>query len=127
MTSRRQTTQKAAILRALEKDDRPLSPQEILLIAREEVPALGLATVYRAIKSFLEDGVVASVGLPDSAPRYEMAGKAHHHHFQCRSCDKVYEINACSGGMQSLTPPGFSLEDHEITLFGRCADCNRAN
>lgn len=123
MIIRRQTAQKAAILRAMQEDDRPLSPQEIWESARQDVPALGMATVYRAIKSFMEEGVVEAVGLPDSAPRYELAGKEHHHHFQCRYCDKVYEINACSGGIKTLTPKGFSLEDHEIMLFGRCADC----
>jgi Fur family ferric uptake transcriptional regulator len=126
MTTRRQTTQKAAILRAFENDDRPLSPQEVLDAARAEVPALGIATVYRTIKSFLEDGVVTAVGLPDSPPRYELSGKAHHHHFQCRYCDKVYEIFACSGGIKGLTPDGFTMEDHEIMLFGKCAECRAA-
>lgn len=121
--TKRQTSQKAAILQAFESDDRPLSPQEVLDAARVTVPALGVATVYRTIKRFLEEGVIIAVGIPDSAPRYELAGKAHHHHFQCRYCDKVYEIFACSGGMKSLTPPGFTMEDHEIVLFGKCSDC----
>ena len=123
MTTKRQTTQKAAILRAFELDDRPLSPQEVLDAARTDVPSLGVATVYRAIKQLLEEETIKSVGLPDGPPRYELAGKAHHHHFQCRYCDKVYEIFACSGGIKPLTPEGFTLEDHEIMLYGRCADC----
>lgn len=123
MKIRRQTPQKAAILRTLEREDRPLSPLEILELSRAEVPALGQATVYRVIKAFLDDGLIAAVAMPDGAPRYEVAGKEHHHHFQCRKCDRVYEIFACAGGISALTPKGFTLEDHEIMLFGRCATC----
>ena len=121
--TKRNTNQKAAIRRVFDEDDRPLSPQEVLDGAREFVPGIGIATVYRSLKTFQDEGVLQAVAIPEGPPRYELAGKAHHHHFQCRQCDKVYEILACSGDMNSLTPPGFTLEDHEIVLYGKCATC----
>ncbi len=120
----RKTSQKTAIRRAFDEDDRPLSPQEVLDAAREYVPGLGIATVYRSLKSFQEDGVIIPVAIPDGPPRYELAGKAHHHHFHCRYCGRVFDFNACSGDMKSITPAGFKLEDHEIVLYGRCKDCS---
>ena len=88
-------------------------------------PGLGIATVYRTLKSGVEGGWLQPVDLPGEPPRYEPTGKQHHHHFHCRSCDRVYEIEGCPDGLRNLTPPGFALEAHEIVLYGRCADCAR--
>ena len=119
----RNTNQKTAIKRVFEVDDRPLSPQEVLDAAKKYVPGIGIATVYRSLKSFQEEGYLTSVALPDGPPRYELAGKAHHHHFHCRHCGKVFEIHACAGDMTAITPQGFKLEDHEILLYGKCKEC----
>jgi Fur family ferric uptake transcriptional regulator len=54
-----------------------------------------------------------------------VAGKLHHHHFRCRRCDRVYEIDGCPPDLRALVPRGFRLEGHDLTLFGRCPDCAR--
>ncbi len=124
---RRRTQQRQAIRNALEESGRPLSPQEILDQAQDAVPGLGIATVYRNIKALLESGWLEEVTLPGAASRYEVANKDHHHHFHCRACDKVYEVEDCPGDLQNLAPPGFRLEGHEIIIYGLCAGCVDAN
>jgi Fur family ferric uptake transcriptional regulator len=119
----RQTRQRDAIRVALERAGRPLSPQEILQAARATQPGLGLATVYRNVRTLLEGGALHAVELPGSAARYELAGKSHHHHFHCRRCDGVFEVEACPAGIRGLLPRGFRLEGHEIVLYGLCARC----
>jgi len=121
----RRTAQRDAIRRAFEKADRPLSPGETLEAAQGWVPGLGIATVYRNIRQLVEEGWLAEVPLPGAPNRYEIAGKHHHHHFRCRSCDRVYEVDSCPPDLRDLLPTGFRLEGHDITLFGRCADCAR--
>jgi Fur family ferric uptake transcriptional regulator len=123
----RKTTQRRAILNALEEADRPLGPQEIHDMAQKEVPKIGIATVYRSIRSFLEEGLIRQVDLPDSAARYEIAGKRHHHHFHCRKCDRVFEVMECAHQVKKMAPPGFLLETHEIILYGVCPDCQQVN
>ncbi len=119
----RKTNQRDAIRGVLERAGRPLSPQEVLEQAREAVPGLGLATVYRALKALTESGWLHAVELPGAAARYERAGKQHHHHFHCRGCDRVYDVDACPGALNRLSPRGFQLESHEIVLYGRCERC----
>ena len=119
----RDTQQRRAIRAAIEDAARPLTPQEVLEAARSQSPGLGLATVYRTLRSGVEGGWLQQVDLPGEAPRYEPTGKQHHHHFHCRRCDRVYEIEGCPEGLRGLTPPGFSLEEHEVVLYGRCAEC----
>ncbi|MGI4719352.1 MAG: Fur family transcriptional regulator [Janthinobacterium lividum] len=123
----RNTRQRKAIHQCMADAGRPLAPQEILEHAQGAVPGMGLATVYRNIKSMLEAGEITTVSLPGGGDRYEIAGHGHHHHFHCRSCDKVYEVHACPGDMQKLTPEGFVLESHELTLYGLCNACRAAD
>lgn len=103
--------------------DRPLLAQEILTLATGVVPQLSIATVYRNIKALQEEGTIKAVVLPGQNPRYELASRAHHHHFQCRECERVFDLETCPGNLESLAPSGFMVEDHEIILYGRCGEC----
>lgn len=119
----RQTRQRDAIRTALSHAGRPLSPLEVLTAARSVLPGLGMATVYRTVKALLAEGTLRAVELPGAPARYELAGKGHHHHFHCRRCDGVFEVEACPAGIRGLLPGGFRLEEHEIILYGLCAGC----
>lgn len=119
----RDTQQRRAIKEAIKEAGRPLAPQEVLEAARALSSGLGIATVYRTLKAGVAARWLRQVDLPGEASRYEVTGKGHHHHFHCRACDRVYEIDGCPEGLRGLTPPGFSLEEHEVVLYGRCAEC----
>lgn len=120
---RRDTAQRRAIRRVLEEAGRPLGALEILEDSRRYAPRLGIATVYRSIKALAAEGSVAAVELPGEPPRYEAAGKGHHHHFRCERCGKVYELGGCLGGLKGLLPRGFRMTSHELLLHGRCPAC----
>lgn len=123
----RQTRQRTAILDAIVAAKRPLLPQEVLDAAAQQVPGLGMATVYRGLKALLESGELTLVNLPGQNPRYEASDHQHHHHFQCTQCQQVFDIHACPGNLASMAPPGFRVESHEVVLYGRCkACCSRA-
>ena len=119
----RNTRQRDAIRQVFEEVPRPLGPTEVLEEGRRRVSKLGIATVYRTINSLVDSGWLVPVELPGEAPRYERAGAAHHHHFRCRQCSCVFEIEGCPGHLLDLTPPGFTLESHEVVLYGLCAQC----
>ncbi|MCK6475337.1 MAG: transcriptional repressor [Phycisphaerales bacterium] len=104
---------------------RPLSPAEIFALAKPKARGLGMATVYRSIKALVESGEAVAVEVAGEAARYESAGKHHHHHFHCRSCKKMYEVEGCPEDIEGLVPAGFVLEDHEVVLYGRCAACSK--
>ena len=96
----------------------------MLPAAQSYAPGLGIATVYRNLKALVEEGWLESVSLPGESPRYEIAGKRHHHHFRCRTCERVFEINGCYTNLLQLTPRGFRLEGHEVVLYGLCGACD---
>ncbi|MBL8960243.1 MAG: transcriptional repressor [Gemmatimonadetes bacterium] len=119
----RNTRQKSAVREALVVAGRPLTPFEILEGAQALVPGIGIATVYRVLKSMTADGSVVPVELPGSATRYETAHRGHHHHFHCRGCERVYEVAGCPPDLARFAPPGFVLDGHEVVLYGRCSTC----
>ncbi len=119
----RNTRQRSAIRDAIAQADRPLLPQEVLDAAQKDVPGLGIATVYRNLKVLVGEGELQAVNLPGENPRFELVGHQHHHHFQCRQCQRVFDVHACPGDLSRLAPQGFTVEDHDLTLYGRCSDC----
>lgn len=119
----RKTAQRAAIAEVFKQTRHPLTPQEILDRAQKQVPKLGIATVYRTVKSLSEEGELVPVDAPGEPTRYEGAGKQHHHHFSCRNCGRMFEMEGCPGGIAALVPEGFEMEDHEFIVYGRCKTC----
>jgi Fur family ferric uptake transcriptional regulator len=119
----RNTRQREYILETFHAADGPLSPQEVLVQTQKNLPQIGIATVYRNIKAFVDSGTVRIVPIPGEPDRYEVAGKKHHHHFVCRVCKKAFELEGCPGSLSSLAPRGFKVESHEIFLYGVCRKC----
>ena len=123
MSIKRKTRQRSAIRQAIQDAGRPLSPQEVLELAQGDVPQLGQATVYRSLNALVEEGEIRAVELPGESARYEPADLAHHHHFICTACKKVYDLEGCLLKHELKLPKGFMAVSHEITLSGTCPDC----
>jgi Fur family ferric uptake transcriptional regulator len=98
----------------------------VLELAQGKVARLGIATVYRNLKALESEGWLAPVSLPGQPVHYERSGLRHHHHFHCRACGKVYDVNDCPGNIKRLAPKGFTVENHELTLYGVCRNCSPA-
>lgn len=122
-TQPRKTRQKAAIREVFLAMDRPLGPQEVLEHAGSRTEGLGIATVYRNIKTLVEEGWLVAVELPGEPALYEVAGKAHHHHFHCEACQKVFDLPGCPISVKLALPAGYVTTRHEVVLYGRCPAC----
>lgn len=123
----RNTRQKRVVRDIIQEAGRPLSPAEVHRQAAESVPSLSLATVYRILKSFTEDGTIVPVALPGAPDRYEtrLCAERHHHHFLCDDCKRVFDIPGCGLKVQQGVLPGFSIRAHEVVLYGICKECRK--
>ena len=121
---KRNTQQRDAVAHVIRQTNGPLTIREIFQRARRRCD-LGIATVYRTVKILSESGQITAVILPDGRTRYEVAHLGHHHHFRCRDCDCVFDLDVCpvtiSKGM--ILPGGFHVDGHELTLYGTCPGC----
>ena len=121
----RKTNQREGVIQIFKDSSGPLTPQEILERMQKKGDNIGIATIYRTLKLLVESEQIVSVTLPDGQTRYEMAHLDHHHHFKCRLCSQIFDLDHCpiQIGKNLNLPEGFSLEGHEITLFGLCDKC----
>ena len=124
---RRKTAQRNAIQQVFQKRDCPLGAQDVLCAARQVVDTLNESTVYRNLKLLVVKGWLRKINHPVRGTLYERCGKGHHHHFHCRSCNRVYELPGCALNEKESTPRGFITERHEVFLFGVCATCKSEN
>jgi Fur family ferric uptake transcriptional regulator len=118
----RNTRQRRAIRAVLESNCHPLTVAEIHAQAVREIPKLSAVTVYRVLHAFEAEKLVDLVTIPGVTDHYELA-REHHHHFYCRSCQRIFDI-PCDG--HHCKPPGteiFEVEEHHVVLLGRCVDC----
>jgi Fur family transcriptional regulator, ferric uptake regulator len=120
--AKRNTRQRDAIREVFAAAGRPLSPQEVVEAAKQSLPSLGIATVYRALKEFTSEGWLSAIGIAGGT-RYELAEIGHHHHFHCLDCDRTFDIAGCTGNLRKLAPRGFVVAGHELTLSGTCRWC----
>ena len=122
---KRQTKQRNVVREIFESSGRPLSPQEVFEAARSQSPLISLATIYRTLRSLIDEGAIVAVSLPGEVDRYETRECAndHHHHFHCDGCGKVFDIPGCGLHTEMRLPRGFSVTRHEVVLYGACEDC----
>ena len=88
----RSTAPRMAIVQLLEMKQAGFTAEEI----SEELPSVGRAAVYRAIKLLLEEGVICKLALMDGAPKYSLSRNEHHHHTVCVKCGTVGEFRAAT-------------------------------
>ncbi len=124
------TKPRQAVLEVLDGTREHLTADEIVSRAEDSSPGVHRATVYRALATLGELGLVTHTHLPGSATVYHLALPAaaleRHAHLQCTSCQAVIDVP-----VEILSPlaealdreVGFRLEPDHAALLGQCADC----
>ena len=120
---KRRTLQREAIRQVFREHREPLRPDEVLTYAREKAPKLGIATVYRNLKRFQENGGLVAVMCPSKGVLYESADKKSHYHFYCRECGEMKETRGCLFREGEPGGNGRVLECCEVFLYGLCPAC----
>jgi Fur family ferric uptake transcriptional regulator len=122
----RASAQRLAIARAADAATGAFTVDELAKLAREADPAIGTATVYRAVAAMASEGFVQAAGARDGRTLYVRCGDAgHHHHLVCTGCGAVAEA-PCPLDASVLAAAGrggFEITSHEVTLYGLCASC----
>jgi len=94
-----------------------------LLSANEEI---GLATVYRVLTQFESAELVIRHHFEGGHSVFELATPEHHDHIVCLKCGRVEEFTdrEIEKRQRNIASKlGFELTDHQLNMFGLCADC----
>lgn len=95
-------------------------PQTIQMLCKQSRNA-DEASVYRTIRTLVEEGLVEEIVVQKDSPRYALS-HGHHHHAVCTSCG-VMEHVECESHRVSVPSTFTSIEAHEVTLYGLCKKC----
>jgi Fur family ferric uptake transcriptional regulator len=104
------------------------SAQEIHAELAARKHRIGLASVYRALDTLVEFGLVQRVDIGDGIARYEptRGEREHHHHLVCGECGKVepFVDSRLEQAIDAVEEQsGYAIVGHEVVLRGACSDC----
>ena len=109
---------------AREPDDATAQTLHKRLADRGE--SIGLATVYRALGTMSEAGVVDALPHGTNETCYRLCSDAHHHHLVCERCHRVIELRGCPAEdwiTRRARREGFTVTGHRLEVTGVCSDC----
>ena len=132
----RVTRARQAVIEVLDSTDDHLTADEIVARAEASAPGVHRATVYRALSTLGELGLVTHTHVGGSATVYHLtlpapadhAALAPHAHLQCTNCQAVidFPVDALDSLITRVDREvGFQIEPHHAALLGLCADCRR--
>jgi Fur family ferric uptake transcriptional regulator len=94
---------------------------EVVYIRASQIDkSIGIATVYRTMKLFEENGIVSKLDIGDGRARYEEATDEHHDHIINVKTGEIIEFyNAELEKLQEKIAEahGFKLVDHRMELY----------
>lgn len=120
----RVTPQRRAVWSAFEGGESGhLTAEEVLHRARRELPEIARATVYNSLAALVDAGLLRVVD-GRGAVLYDPNPDPTHHHFRCRSCDRLYDVHV--EGIEGMRVAGegeFVVEGRTVFLTGLCPRC----
>ena len=122
----RPTKQRLAVLEALGSVDDFRSAQEVHEILSSSGSPVGLATVYRTLQLYADQGDVDVLRREDGEAIYRRCSETHHHHLVCRSCGATVEVEgpAVERWTTAMAADhGFTDVSHTLEIFGTCGRC----
>jgi Fe2+ or Zn2+ uptake regulation protein len=118
----RDTMPRRAVVQAIAGQERHFTAEEL----REQLPAVGRATVFRALKLLVESGMLCRVLLEDGNLHYQLSHRGHHHHLLCVQCGTSQDLVGCdieSPLRQVAAQHSFQVSGHWLEVYGRCRAC----
>ncbi len=120
------TVPRIKILGILEgSGDRHLSAEDVYRLLLETGEEIGLATVYRVLTQFESAGLVQRHNFEGGHSVFELNRGGHHDHIVCVRCGRVeefYDDTIEERQREIADKLGFVIEEHALTIYGRCND-----
>lgn len=120
----RVTRQRVAVLDAVGR--RPhASAATVLADVATVLPGVSHQAVYDCLAHLTDAGLLRRFVVAGGPMLYERRTPEAHHHFVCRTCNLVVDVD-CDVGAPRLTAPhaeSFVIDEAEVTYRGICADC----
>lgn len=88
---------------------------------KKHMASISRTTVYNVLNLLCENNVVKRIAIEKNEMRYD-ANTANHIHFKCNDCGMVYDLHSV-GFPDVHVPDGFTMEEVQVNITGRCPAC----
>ena len=123
----RMTTQRAAILDAVQNAEKHLTAGEIFERVRRKYPTIAYGTVYRTLHLFAERGIIQEFPFGDQASLFDRRTDRHDH-VHCIICGELVDVDvpiALLARQIAAEQTGYQIEAHQTVFSGICPNCQR--
>ena len=122
------TPKRRAVIDLFLKCNKRMGPHEVYQELRKNITPLGLPTVYRILEELKNIGVLIQIPSDDRQLHYMLCKMPdeHHHHFVCRGCRRVEEVEYCNfGAVSKFIEKNLNgkVEQHFLHIEGLCSKC----
>ena len=90
--------------------------------AKEKLPDMGIATVYRNLKALVESGKIMEIESIDGIVHYD-ANMMPHSHFICEGCGAISDVDIPFVSYNIIEKDGYAVKRGKIVLYGVCPKC----
>lgn len=126
MTHKR-SKQREAIIRVLKGTKSHPSADWIYEHVKQEIPDIGVATVYRNLRILKESGDIVELCLPGETARFD--GKTcKHYHFRCDRCGNIMDLDEpvdTEIEARIAHKTGLKVTYHHLLFCGLCPNCQK--
>ena len=122
------TPRRKAVIGIFMKSCVNLSPYDVYGKLKKKLPTIGLPTVYRILVEFKDSGILVQSLSENRQLQYALCTlpHQHHHHFTCRKCRKVEEVEFCNFKEVARfisNKLNAKVEAHQLQMEGLCSKC----
>jgi len=120
------TKQRLAILDVFLGMEHHVSLDELHFSISRLHPNIGLATIYRTMKLFVEANIAHDRRFDDGPTRYEVVEEGEHHdHLICTRCGHIFEFEdeIIEERQEKIAKElGLRIKSHKLEIYGECVD-----
>ena len=119
-----------AILNCVRSTDAHPSADWVFEHVKEQVPDISLATVYRNLTLFKDQGLITSLGTVKGVERFD-GNTDPHVHFICTQCGAVMDLPQISVPEELNSAvaqsSGGRVDNCQLSFTGICGECRKLN
>jgi Fur family ferric uptake transcriptional regulator len=121
------TPKRRAVIGLFLKGNKYLGPREVRCVLKDQFSRLGLPSVYRILEELYRLGILIKVEKNRQLYyAFCRTPQSDHHHFVCKKCKKVEEVNYCNFKEISRfieKELNGKVESHLLQIEGLCSNC----
>ena len=115
------TQQRRLLKKIIDSSDKHLTAEEIYAIAKQQMPEIAMATVYRNLRLMTDCGEIRRVKMYQGADFFDRT-VMHHDHALCKLCGEIYDL---PGHLKHTLEQalGYEIDAYDLNIYYICPNC----